>query len=64
MSLNQSNDKGDADENTRYNSIMVESEPRRMLSGQTQPITEHTSALEESMYKLQGMLANIGRTQK
>ncbi|KAI5451847.1 hypothetical protein NCC49_001491 [Naganishia albida] len=44
--------------------IMVESEPRRMLSGQTQPITEHTSALEESMYKLQGMLANIGRTQK
>ncbi|WVQ79222.1 hypothetical protein IAT38_001318 [Cryptococcus sp. DSM 104549] len=44
--------------------IMVESEPRRVLSGQQQPIKEHTSALEESSYKISGILNSITRTQK
>ncbi|CAD6582167.1 MAG: hypothetical protein TREMPRED_003230 [Tremellales sp. Tagirdzhanova-0007] len=44
--------------------IMVESEPRRTLSGQQQPLKEHTSSLEESTYKINGLLSSIGRTQK
>jgi len=43
---------------------MVESEPRRVLSAQQAPLKEHTSALEESTYKLGGLLSNIQRTQK
>lgn len=43
---------------------MVESEPRRMLSGTQQPLKEHTSALEESTYKISGLLSSITRTQK
>ena len=46
------------------NSIMVESEPRRILSGTQQPLKEHTSALEESTYKISGLLSSITRTQK
>ena len=45
-------------------SIMVESEPRRMLSGQQAPLKEHTSSLEESSYKINGLLSSITRTQK
>lgn len=44
--------------------IMVESEPRRALSSQQAPLKEHTSALEESTYKLNGLLSSIARTQK
>ncbi|TXT12852.1 hypothetical protein VHUM_01253 [Vanrija humicola] len=44
--------------------IMVESEPRRVLSGSAAPLKEHTSALEESTYKLSGLLSSITRTQK
>lgn len=43
---------------------MVESEPRRVLSAQQAPLKEHTSALEESAYKLGGLLSSIQRTQK
>ncbi|KAG7562504.1 hypothetical protein FFLO_02083 [Filobasidium floriforme] len=44
--------------------IMVESEPRRSLPVQQGSIAEHTSSLEESIYKLNGMLSNLVRTQK
>ncbi|RSH86555.1 uncharacterized protein EHS24_004824 [Apiotrichum porosum] len=44
--------------------IMVESEPRRVLSAQQAPLKEHTSALEESTYKLNGLLNSVTRTQK
>ena len=45
--------------------IMVESEPRRPLSVQQQKgLKEHTSNLEESVYKLSGLLSSITRTQK
>ncbi|WOO83968.1 uncharacterized protein LOC62_05G007485 [Vanrija pseudolonga] len=44
--------------------IMVESEPRRTLGGSAAPLKEHTSALEESTYKLSGLLSSITRTQK
>lgn len=43
---------------------MVESEPRRALSAQQAPLKEHTSALEESTYKISGLLSSITRTQK
>jgi hypothetical protein len=49
---------------TDRNSIMVESEPRRTLSAQTAPLKEHTSTLEESTYKLNGLLQSITRSQK
>lgn len=45
-------------------SIMVESEPRRVLSAQQAPLKEHTTALEESTYKLNGLLTNVQRQQK
>lgn len=45
-------------------SIMVESEPRRQLSSQQQPLKEHTSTLEESTYKLNGLFTSITRIQK
>ncbi|KAJ3714654.1 emp24/gp25L/p24 family/GOLD-domain-containing protein [Lentinula guzmanii] len=44
--------------------IMVESEPRREPPAKTGQISEHTSALEESIFRLNGMLMNIKRTQK
>ena len=44
--------------------IMVESEPRREPPAKPGQISEHTSALEESIFKLNGMLQNIKRTQK
>ncbi|WWC95791.1 hypothetical protein V866_002657 [Kwoniella sp. B9012] len=44
--------------------IMIESEPRRVLSAQQQPLKEHTSSLEESTYKISGLLSSITRTQK
>jgi hypothetical protein len=44
--------------------IMVESEPRRQAPAKPGQISEHTSALEESVFRLNGMLMNIKRTQK
>lgn len=44
--------------------IMVESEPRREPSTKPGQISEQTSALEESMFRLNTMLLNVKRTQK
>jgi hypothetical protein len=44
--------------------IMVESEPRREAPAKPGLISEHTSALEESVFRLNGMLMNIKRIQK
>ncbi|THH10908.1 hypothetical protein EW146_g8230 [Bondarzewia mesenterica] len=44
--------------------IMVESEPRRAASAQPGQISEHTSSLEESIFRLNGMLLNVKRMQK
>ena len=44
--------------------IMVESEPRREPPAKAAQISEHTSALEESVFRLNGMLMNIKRMQK
>jgi len=44
--------------------IMVESEPRRQVEVKTGQISEHTSSLEESIFRLNGMLMGIKRTQK
>jgi len=44
--------------------ILVESEPRREVSAKAGQISEHTSALEESIFRLSGMLMNIKRLQK
>ncbi|PPQ70337.1 hypothetical protein CVT24_012998 [Panaeolus cyanescens] len=44
--------------------IMVESEPRREAPAKAGQISEHTSALEESVFRLNGMLMNIKRMQK
>lgn len=44
--------------------IMVESEPRQTVPAKPQSIAEHTSSLEESIYKLSGSLSSIQRTQK
>lgn len=44
--------------------IMVESEPRREAPAQAGQISEHTSALEESIFRLTGMLNSIKRLQK
>ncbi|KAK0242693.1 emp24/gp25L/p24 family/GOLD-domain-containing protein [Armillaria nabsnona] len=44
--------------------IMVESEPRREAPAKPGQISDQTSALEESIFRLNGMLMNIKRTQK
>ncbi|KAJ7730908.1 emp24/gp25L/p24 family/GOLD-domain-containing protein [Mycena maculata] len=44
--------------------IMVESEPRREAPAKPGKISDHTSALEESVFRLNGMLMNIKRNQK
>lgn len=44
--------------------IMVESEPRRDAPAKAGQISEHTSALEESIFRLNGMLLGIKRLQK
>lgn len=44
--------------------IMVESEPRREAPAKPGQISEQTNALEESIFRLNGMLLNIKRTQK
>jgi len=44
--------------------IMVESEPRREAPARAGQISDHTSPLEESIYKLKSMLATVERTQK
>ncbi|KAI3612332.1 endosomal cargo receptor [Moniliophthora roreri] len=44
--------------------IMVESEPRREPPAKQGQISEQTSALEESIFRLNGMLMNIKRNQK
>ena len=44
--------------------IMVESEPRREAPAKPGQISEQTTALEESIFRLNSMLMNIKRTQK
>ena len=44
--------------------IMVESEPRREPSTKPGQIADHSSALEESIFRLNGQLMSIKRTQK
>ncbi len=44
--------------------IMIESEPRRDAPAKAGQISDHTSALEESIFRLNGMLMNIKRLQK
>ncbi|KAH7877171.1 hypothetical protein F5879DRAFT_764430, partial [Lentinula edodes] len=44
--------------------IMAESEPRREAPAKADYISEHTSALEESIFRLNEMLMNVKRTQK
>lgn len=44
--------------------IMVESEPRPIAPAKPTALTEQTSSLEESIYKLSGSLSSIQRTQK
>jgi hypothetical protein len=44
--------------------ILVESEPRREAPGKPGQISEQTSALEESVYRLNSLLMSIKRTQK
>jgi hypothetical protein len=44
--------------------IMVESDPRPVAPAKPTALTEQTSALEESIYKLSGSLSSIQRTQK
>jgi hypothetical protein len=44
--------------------IMVESEPRREAPAKAGQIADQTSALEESIFRLNGMLMNIKRLQK
>ncbi|KAF8907617.1 emp24/gp25L/p24 family/GOLD-domain-containing protein [Gymnopilus junonius] len=44
--------------------IMVESEPRRQPPAKPGQISEQTSSLEESVFRLNGLLMNIKRLQK
>ncbi|KAF8993584.1 hypothetical protein BDZ89DRAFT_972731 [Hymenopellis radicata] len=44
--------------------IMVESEPRREAPAKPGQISEQTSSLEESVFRLNGMLMNVKRQQK
>jgi heme/copper-type cytochrome/quinol oxidase subunit 2 len=44
--------------------ITVESEPRREASAKPGQLEEQTSALEESISRLSGLLNNIRRTQR
>jgi hypothetical protein len=44
--------------------IMIESEPRREPSSKPGQIAEKTSALEESIFRLNAQLLSIKRTQK
>ncbi|CAD6575692.1 MAG: hypothetical protein CYPHOPRED_005774 [Cyphobasidiales sp. Tagirdzhanova-0007] len=44
--------------------IMVETEPRMIAPAKPTSLTEQTSSLEESIYKLSGSLSSIQRTQK
>ncbi|EPQ53191.1 hypothetical protein GLOTRDRAFT_117243 [Gloeophyllum trabeum ATCC 11539] len=44
--------------------IMVESEPRREASAKPGQVADHTSALEESIFRLNGLLMSIKRMQR
>lgn len=44
--------------------IMVESEPRREVAAKPGQVSDHTSPIEESIYRLNSMLMNIKRTQR
>jgi hypothetical protein len=48
----------------RSSGIQVESEPRKETPGKPSQLSEHTSALEESIFRLSGMLTSIERSQK
>lgn len=44
--------------------VSIESEPRREAPAKASQIKDQTSALEESIFRLNGMLMNIKRMQK
>ncbi|KIJ67249.1 hypothetical protein HYDPIDRAFT_107991 [Hydnomerulius pinastri MD-312] len=44
--------------------IMVESEPRREVAAKPGQVSDHSSPLEESVYRMNSMLMNIKRTQR
>lgn len=44
--------------------IMVESEPRREVAAKPGQMSDHSSPLEESVYRLNSMLMSIKRTQR
>ncbi|KAG9312587.1 Aldehyde/histidinol dehydrogenase [Chiua virens] len=44
--------------------IMVESEPRREVEAKPGQVSDHTSPIEESIYRLNSLLMNIKRTQR
>jgi len=44
--------------------IMVESEPRREVAAKPGQMSDHSSPLEESVYRLNSMLMTIRRTQR
>ncbi|KAH0835672.1 Aldehyde/histidinol dehydrogenase [Lanmaoa asiatica] len=44
--------------------IMVESEPRREVAAKPGQVSDHTSPIEESIYRLNSMLMSIKRTQR
>lgn len=63
-SISVSNDMSSFSEKLVDFDIMVETEPRNVAPAKPTSITEQTSSLEESIYKLSGSLSSIQRTQK
>ncbi|GAA5989437.1 hypothetical protein JCM11641_007904 [Rhodosporidiobolus odoratus] len=59
-----SNDMSSVSEKLVDFDIMVESEPRPIAPAKPTALTEQTSSLEESIYKLSGSLSSIQRTQR
>lgn len=64
MEQNSSNDMSSFSEKLVDFDIMVETEPRMIAPAKPTSLTEQTSSLEESIYKLSGSLSSIQRTQK
>lgn len=58
------NDMGNLAEKLIDFDIMVESEPRREPSTKPGQLQDHSSALEESIFRLNGQLLSVKRTQK
>ncbi|BGP36883.1 hypothetical protein JCM10450v2_000777 [Rhodotorula kratochvilovae] len=59
-----SNDMSSLSEKLVDFDIMVESEPRPIAPAKPTGLTDQTSSLEESIYKLSGSLSSIQRTQR